>query len=75
MPARQKQVKNTPCWWRRYQCGHRLPVATVGDKCIFNGPPDAIAVGSPTVTVYGKPVARMGNAKLLINGKFNIQFY
>jgi len=39
-----------------------LPIATVGDKCICNGPPDAIAAGSPTVTAYGKPVARVGDA-------------
>ena len=39
-----------------------LPIATLGDKCLCEGPPDAIAAGSATVTAYGKPIARMGDA-------------
>ena len=38
-----------------------LPAATVGDMCFCVGPPDAIAMGSPTVFIGGKMAARMGD--------------
>ena len=40
-------------------CG--VPQARVGDQCICVGPPDAIAMGSPTVLVNGMMAARMGD--------------
>ena len=39
-----------------------LPVALIGDKCLCEGPSDAIATGSATVTVNGKGIARLGDA-------------
>ena len=38
-----------------------LPAATVGDLCFCVGPPDSIAMGSPTVFIGGKMAARMGD--------------
>jgi uncharacterized Zn-binding protein involved in type VI secretion len=38
-----------------------LPAATVGDMCVCVGPPDTIAMGSPTVFIGGKMAARMGD--------------
>lgn len=38
-----------------------LPAATVGDMCVCVGPPDTIAMGSPTVYIGGKMAARMGD--------------
>lgn len=37
-----------------------LPVALIGDKCLCEGPPDAIAAA--TVIVNGKGIARLGDA-------------
>ena len=37
-----------------------LPVALIGDKCVCEGPPDAIAAA--TVIVNGKGIARLGDA-------------
>jgi len=39
----------------------KLPAAVVGDSCVCVGPPDAIAKGSATVMIGGKPAARMGD--------------
>jgi uncharacterized Zn-binding protein involved in type VI secretion len=38
-----------------------LPAAVVGDKCICVGPPDTIAMGSPTVLIGNKMAARIGD--------------
>ena len=38
-----------------------LPAATATDMCVCVGPPDAIAKGSTTVMIGGKPAARMGD--------------
>jgi uncharacterized Zn-binding protein involved in type VI secretion len=38
-----------------------MPAATVGDMATCVGPPDAIAMGSTTVMIGGKPAARMGD--------------
>ncbi|MFO0907110.1 MAG: PAAR domain-containing protein [Isosphaeraceae bacterium] len=38
-----------------------LPAARVGDPCLCVGPPDAIAVGSPTVFIGRKMAARMND--------------
>jgi len=38
-----------------------MPAATVGDMCVCVGPPDTIAMGSPTVFIGGKMAARMGD--------------
>lgn len=38
-----------------------LPAATVGDLCVCVGPPDSIAMGSPTVIIGNKMAARMGD--------------
>ncbi len=38
-----------------------LPAAVVGDKCICVGPPDTIAMGSPTVLIGNKMAARLGD--------------
>jgi len=38
-----------------------LPAATVGDMCVCVGPPDTIAMGSPSVFIGGKMAARMGD--------------
>lgn len=38
-----------------------MPAATVTDMCICVGPPDTIAMGSPTVFIGGKMAARMGD--------------
>ena len=35
--------------------------ATVGSMCTCVGPPDVIVKGSMTVTIGGKPAARMGD--------------
>jgi uncharacterized Zn-binding protein involved in type VI secretion len=39
----------------------KLPAAVIGDSCVCVGPPDAIAKGSATVMIGGKPAARMGD--------------
>lgn len=39
-----------------------LPAAVVGDLCVCVGPPDAIAKGSATVLISGRPAARMGDS-------------
>ncbi|MEN3941795.1 PAAR domain-containing protein [Prosthecobacter sp. SYSU 5D2] len=38
-----------------------MPAATVTDMCVCVGPPDTIAMGSPTVFIGGKMAARMGD--------------
>lgn len=38
-----------------------LPQARIGDMAVCVGPPDTIAMGSPTVLVGGMPAARMGD--------------
>lgn len=38
-----------------------LPAALTGDSCTCMGPPDTIIKGSSTVTICGKPAARMGD--------------
>ncbi|BAI74047.1 hypothetical protein AZL_a05160 (plasmid) [Azospirillum sp. B510] len=43
-----------------------MPQAMVGNPCLCNGPPDAIATGAPTVLVHGFPAAVMGS--LTIHG-------
>jgi uncharacterized Zn-binding protein involved in type VI secretion len=35
------------------------PAAVEGDMCICTGPPDSIKKGSGTVTICGKPAARL----------------
>jgi uncharacterized Zn-binding protein involved in type VI secretion len=40
----------------------KLPAAVVGDSCTCVGPPDAIAMGSTTVMIGGKPAARIGDS-------------
>jgi uncharacterized Zn-binding protein involved in type VI secretion len=39
----------------------KMPAAVVGDSCVCVGPPDSIVKGSATVTIGGKPAARMGD--------------
>ena len=39
----------------------KLPAAVLGDSLTCVGPPDTIAMGSTTVTIGGKPAARMGD--------------
>jgi uncharacterized Zn-binding protein involved in type VI secretion len=39
-----------------------LPAATVGSQATCTGPPDAVLKGSMTVTIGGKPAARMGDS-------------
>lgn len=39
----------------------KLPAAVAGDMCVCTGPPDSIAKGSATVTICGKPAARIGD--------------
>ena len=36
-----------------------IPAARVGDMCVCVGPPDVIAMGSPTVWIGGMMAARM----------------
>jgi len=36
-----------------------MPAARVGDMCVCVGPPDVIAMGSPTVLIGGLPAARL----------------
>jgi hypothetical protein len=38
-----------------------MPAAVVGTPCACAGPPDAIARGSATVFIGGRPAARMGD--------------
>jgi uncharacterized Zn-binding protein involved in type VI secretion len=38
-----------------------LPAARVTDMCTCVGPPDLIAMGSPTVLIGGMPAAHMGS--------------
>lgn len=38
-----------------------LPAARVTDMAICVGPPDMIAIGSPTVLICGLPAARLGD--------------
>jgi uncharacterized Zn-binding protein involved in type VI secretion len=38
-----------------------MPAAVLGDMCVCVGPPDAIAKGSATVMIMGRPAARMGD--------------
>ena len=38
-----------------------LPAATMGDRCMCNGPVDTITTGSATVMINGKPAARRGD--------------
>jgi uncharacterized Zn-binding protein involved in type VI secretion len=38
-----------------------MPGAVLGDKAICVGPPDTVAMGSPTVLAAGKPLATMGS--------------
>jgi uncharacterized Zn-binding protein involved in type VI secretion len=40
----------------------KLPAAVVGDSCTCVGSPDAIAMGSTTVMIGGKPAARIGDS-------------
>jgi uncharacterized Zn-binding protein involved in type VI secretion len=39
-----------------------LPAAAFGDLCVCVGPPDSIVRGSATVSIAGRPAARMGDA-------------
>ena len=39
-----------------------LPASVVGDMCICVGPPDIIAMGSPTVLIMGRMAARVGDS-------------
>ncbi len=39
----------------------KMPAAVVSDNCVCVGPPDTIVKGSTTVTIGGKPAARMGD--------------
>jgi uncharacterized Zn-binding protein involved in type VI secretion len=39
----------------------KLAAAVVGDLLVCVGPPDAIAMGSTSVMIGGKPAARMGD--------------
>lgn len=39
----------------------KLPAAVVTDNCVCVGPPDQIVQGSTTVTICGKPAARLGD--------------
>ncbi|MBU6499074.1 MAG: PAAR domain-containing protein [Rhodospirillales bacterium] len=39
-----------------------LPAATATSMCVCVGPPDTIAMGSPTVLAGGMPLARMGDS-------------
>lgn len=39
-----------------------MPAACLGDLCTCVGPPDPIIIGSATVTIAGKPAARMGDS-------------
>lgn len=39
----------------------QMIAAVVGDACTCVGPPDTIAKGSATVTIGGKPAARVGD--------------
>jgi uncharacterized Zn-binding protein involved in type VI secretion len=38
-----------------------MPAARVGDMAVCAGPPDAIALGSFTVTINYMPAARLGD--------------
>ena len=38
-----------------------LPAARATDMCVCVGPPDVIAMGSPTVLIGGLPAARVGD--------------
>ena len=38
-----------------------MPAARVGDMCVCVGPPDVIAMGSPTVLIGGLPAARLSS--------------
>jgi len=38
-----------------------LPAAVVGDMLVCVGPPDSIVKGSATVTINGRPAARLGD--------------
>ena len=38
-----------------------MPAARMGDMCVCVGPPDVIALGSPTVLIKGQPAARLGD--------------
>jgi uncharacterized Zn-binding protein involved in type VI secretion len=38
-----------------------LPAARVGDMCVCVGPPDSIAMGSPTVLIGNMMAARIGD--------------
>ena len=46
-----------PCWPMVLIGGQ--PAARVGDLALCVGPPDPIAMGSPTVLIGGQPAARM----------------
>ena len=39
----------------------KMPAAVVGDMAICVGPPDTIVKGSATVSIGGKPAARIGD--------------
>src|SRR5215467_8548800 len=39
----------------------KLPAAVVGDMLTCVGPPDSIVKGSATVTISGRPAARVGD--------------
>lgn len=39
-----------------------MAAAVVGDSCVCTGPTDAIAAGSGTVMIGGKPAVRMGDS-------------
>lgn len=38
-----------------------MPAVRVSDMCTCAGPPDVIAIGSPTVLIGGMPAARLGD--------------
>jgi uncharacterized Zn-binding protein involved in type VI secretion len=40
---------------------NNLPAATLGSMCVCTGPPDTVVKGSATVTLGGKPAARLGD--------------
>lgn len=52
------------------------PVALVGDLCQCSGPPAQIAMGSSSVFIEGKPVARVGDSTShggqILNGSLNV---
>jgi uncharacterized Zn-binding protein involved in type VI secretion len=40
----------------------KMPASVVGDSCTCVGPPDSVVAGSATVTIGGRPAARIGDS-------------